>query len=130
MSGPRNVLVLTLRLIAVATIVSGIIQLAAPSFVLGLVGGDANPAALHFFGIVGMFMALFGVLMIVGLSPGVPRAPLLIAGLQKFGAAIAVALGIWRGIFGAAAWPVAGFDLLTGILVVVHLAKTSAPDGN
>jgi hypothetical protein len=113
-----------LRLIGATTVVSGGVQMLAPQVVLEAVGGDASPAALHFFAIVGMFMVLFGALLWFALEHGQGRYPLVLAGLQKFGASAAVALGISKGFFGAVAALVAGFDFLSAVLIVVFLVVT------
>jgi hypothetical protein len=110
-----------LQAIGAITVVSGVVQLAVPAFVLRLVGGEPGASALHFFGIVGMFMLLFGLLMVYGVGADQPAYPLWIAGAQKFGAAAAVMLGVFKGLFGPLAWGVSGFDFLSGILVVMYL---------
>ncbi len=115
---------LVLMAIAVLTMVSGLVQLIRPSFVLGIIGASTAPAAAHSFGIVGMFMVLFGGLMWEGLAPRGPQPiPLRWAGLQKLGAAGAVTLGFLRGFFGPLALGVAAFDLLSGILIFVYLMR-------
>ena len=96
---------------------SGAAQVVAPGLVLGIVGGDASPAARHFFGIVGMFMVLFGGLTWQAVRAGAPM-PLGWCALQKLGAAAAVGLGVARGHFGALALAVAGFDLASGVLAL------------
>ena len=107
--------------IAVATVLSGAVQMIAPGFVLNVVRANQTPTSLHFFAIVGMFMVLFGGLLWHALTQG-PRSqaiPVLWASLQKFGASIAVALGIAHAIFQSPlAWLVAGFDFLSGILAL------------
>ena len=111
--------------IAWATVVSGLVQLFWPGFILTLVGGDQAPSSRHFFGIVGMFMVLFGGALAQGLRAApVDRIVLFWAGLQKLGAAVAVGLGVERHLFAPIALGVAGFDLLSGILVFVYRAKT------
>jgi len=113
-----------LRIIGVVTVLSGAVQMIVPGFVLHLVGGQGTDAALHFFGIVGMFMILFGILMVQGLRPGTPRYPLFIAGLQKLGASGAIGIGIVKGLFASVAWLVGGFDFLSGLLVMVYLTRS------
>jgi hypothetical protein len=111
--------------IAWATAASGLVQLVSPGFVLTLVGGDQAPPSRHFFGIVGMFMVLFGGALAQGLrARPADRIVLLWAGLQKLGASAAVGLGVGRGLFAPIALAVAGFDLLSGILIFVYRAKT------
>ena len=118
----------TLRLILLAvaaiTVVSGLVQLVAPSFVLDMIGAEATPGGAHSFGIVGLFMVLFGGLLWEGLGPRGPMPTALRwAGLQKLGAAGAVTLGVMRDLFGPLALGVAGFDLLSGILIFVYLMR-------
>jgi hypothetical protein len=120
--------------IAWATVASGLVQLVSPGLVLTFVGGDQAPASRHFFGIVGMFMVLFGGALAQGLgtdaSEPADRIVLLWAGLQKLGASAAVGLGVERSLFAPIALAVAGFDLLSGILIFVYRAKAGgAPPG-
>ena len=56
----RDWLFWTLLLIAVGTVVSGIVQMLLPQLVMGFVGADVTVGASHFFAIIGMFMTLFG----------------------------------------------------------------------
>ncbi|MEX0789565.1 MAG: patatin [Actinomycetota bacterium] len=109
---------LALQAIAAITMVSGAAQLVLPGFVLDLLAAESTPTTRHFFAIVGMFMFLFGGMLLHGLrvSPR-PDVILLWASLQKFGAAAAVGIGVGRGVFSALALLVAGFDLLSGALI-------------
>lgn len=121
---PTDLLRKVLLAIAAVTILSGLVQMVRPSLVLGLIGAEATPAGAHSFGIVGMFMILFGGLLWEGLGPRGPLpAALRWAGLQKLGAAAAVTLGVARGLFGALALGVAVFDLLSGVLIFVYLLR-------
>jgi hypothetical protein len=105
--------------IAALTVATGAVQLAAPALVLRVVGGDTRPAAAHFFGIVGMFMVLFGGLLWQALRAPTPLAvPVFWAALQKLGASGAVALGFSRGLFAPLALLVASFDLASGVLAL------------
>ena len=125
MASPR--LRLILLVIAVLTMVSGAVQMVQPSFVLHLVSGPDNPGTRHFFGIVGMFMVLFGGLAFQALRApeGQQALPLRWAGLQKLGASAAVGLGFLHGLFGATALLVAGFDLLSALLFLLYLRQLS-----
>ena len=115
---------LALLAIALLTVVSGAVQLLAPRVVLRIVGGDTAPAAAHFFGIVGMFMVLFGGLLWQALrSPTPMPVPVFWAALQKLGASAAVALGVSRGLFGAIALLVASFDLFSGVLALIYWSR-------
>jgi hypothetical protein len=89
-----------------------------PRLVLGLIGGEATATSAHCFGIIGMFMTLFGgALLNEVLGPS--RQPLvpLWAGLQKFGAVAAVSLGVARGLFSPLALLVASFDFISALLI-------------
>jgi len=118
-----------LTIIAVSTLISGVVQLAAPGFVLRVVSAESTPVTRHFFGIVGMFMALFGGLLAQALLAAAPAPVVLLwAGLQKIGASMAVVLGVIRGIFGAAALAIAAFDLVSGVLLFFYRAAQLKED--
>jgi hypothetical protein len=119
---PRSPLHRVLVPIAALTVLSGLAQALLPRFVLGLIGGEATPGGAHSFGIVGMFMVLFGGMLLHALlTPGDHRVAVLWAGLQKLGAFAAVSLGVARGLFSVLALGVAGFDLLSGVLILLYL---------
>lgn len=110
-----------LLLIAVITVISGLVQAAVPGRMLAMLAAESTPASRHFFGIVGMFMVLFGGMLWQALVTDPPQpVPVLWAGLQKFGASAAVGLGVLHGIFSPLALGVAGFDLGSGILIVIY----------
>lgn len=117
----KNYVKIFLKWIAVLTVASGIIQLIWPDFILGLIGGDISNTTKHFFGIVGLFMVLFGGLLFHSLI-GEKRnsAAVLWCGLQKFGAAGAISLGVARDVFSWLALGVACFDLVSGILIFMY----------
>jgi hypothetical protein len=117
----RNYVKIILKLIAVITIVSGLVQVVSPDFVLEIIGGEVNASTRHFFGIVGMFMMFFGGLLYHALVSNQPqRAAVLWCGVQKFGAAGAVALGVTRGIFSCLALGVAAFDFVSAIIIMTY----------
>lgn len=104
--------------IALLTVISGAVQMVAPQFVLKLIAAEITGTSRHFFAIVGMFMVLFGGALWQALcSEGPQGIVFLWAGLQKIGAAAAVGLGVTQAIFGKVALLVAGFDLLSGLLI-------------
>jgi len=111
--------------ISVITIVSGLGQLVMPGFVLGLIGGESTNTTDHFFAIVGMFMFLFGGALLHALMSAVNHPVVVFwSGLQKFGAAMAVGLGVLNHVFSPLALLVAGFDLLSGVLIIAYWIKT------
>ena len=110
--------------IGTVTVLSGLSQMVAPSVVLAITGGEATPTSLHFFAIVGMFMVLFGGAMLQALLSPLDH-PLVVfwASFQKFGASVAVGLGVLRLLFSPLALFVAGFDLLSGILAFWYWSR-------
>ena len=108
--------------ISIATILSGLLQLVSPETVLTFIKGDITPASSHFFAIVGMFMTLFGGLMLHSIYSPIPQKPAIFwCAMQKLGAFVAVGLGIFHGIFAPIAGAVALFDLVSGIIFLYYL---------
>ncbi len=119
---------IVLLLIALATVATGLIQVFAPGFVLHIVGAAVTPTTRHFFAIVGMFMFLFGGLLLQALySEQSSRAAIFWCGLQKAGASIAVFIGIAKGLFAPLAAAVASFDLLSAVLIFLFLRMKDEP---
>lgn len=109
-------------IISVATVLSGLTQVFAPGFVLNFVGAEVTATSAHFFGIVGMFMGLFGGLMLHALYHEHPnQVAILWCAFQKLGAFVAVGLGIFHDIFSLMAAGVALFDLFSGLLFLYYL---------
>jgi len=116
-----NVIVI---LISLATILSGLTQLIMPGFVLAFIGASITDTTSHFFAIIGMFMALFGGLMLHAVYSAQPQKPAILwCAFQKLGAFVAVGLGIISGIFTPIAASVALFDLFSGLLFLYYLKK-------
>ena len=111
-------------LISIITIFSGLAQVVMPGFVLELIGAEISPTNSHFFAIVGMFMALFGGLMLHTIySTNTNSEAVLWCAFQKLGAFVAVTLGIFNGIFSPLASGVALFDLFSGLLFLYYLKQ-------
>lgn len=113
---------LVVLIIACLTLVSGFVQMIFPSFVLNLIGGDINPSAVHSFAIVGMFMLLFGGLMLNGILIN-STVMVFWAGLQKLGAAIAVFVGVQNGVFSWLALLIALFDLFSAFMYWYYMTQ-------
>ena len=115
---------LALLAIGIVTVISGLGQLFAPELVLTLIGGDTAPAAAQGFATVGMFMAVTGAMLCQHLwrRSTEPTVPLWI-GVQKVAAAALVGLGVMRGLFAPLALGVAAFDLVSGVLAFVFVAR-------
>jgi hypothetical protein len=118
---PKNALYWVLVVISGLTVASGLFQVLATGFELQVLSAQATAASLHFFAIVGMFMVLFGGMMLQALL-GDSDQPVAVlwAGLQKFGASAAVGIGVLHQVFSSLALLVAGFDLLSGILILLY----------
>ncbi len=107
--------------IAAITVLSGAVQILFTGWDLELLDADSAPASRHFFAIVGMFMVLFGGMVLHALrAPRSLPVVLLWGGLQKFGASVAVALGVVTGVFSPLALGVAAFDLVSGAIYLWH----------
>ncbi|KSV76041.1 hypothetical protein N185_16465 [Sinorhizobium sp. GW3] len=115
---------LILLIIAAITLLSGLTQLFAGKLVLSIISADANPAAVHMFMTVGMFMVITGAMFLQSLwsRSEEPAIPLWIA-VQKFSAAILVTMGWMKGGFLALALGVAVFDALTGVLALIFWGR-------
>ncbi|MFP2925992.1 patatin-like phospholipase family protein [Pyxidicoccus sp. 3LG] len=113
---------LVLAAIGWVTVVSGAVQLVAPAWELGLLDADTGPAPAHFFRIVGMFMVLFGGLLLHGLrAPHANHAAFLWAGLQKLGAALMVTLAVTQELLSPLSLLVAMFDMFSAAVVLGYL---------
>lgn len=118
----KKYLRIILLLISVSTIISGAVQTIIPEFVLNFVGAAVDITTNQLFATIGMFMFFFGGMMIHALYHEDDNQVVVIwSALQKLGAAIAVAIGIMKGIFLPLAGLVATFDLVSAILFVVYL---------
>lgn len=114
--------------IAVLTVVSGLVQMFAPGFVLTVVSAEITPTSSHFFAIVGMFMFLFGGALWQALCSDTPQPAVFIwSGLQKIGAASAVGLGVHHAIFSKFSLLVASFDFLSGIIIFAYWLSYRKP---
>jgi len=115
---------LLLLVVAALTVVSGLTQMVAPGFVLGIIDGDASAASQHLFRTVGMFMAITGAMFVQSLlrNSAESAVPLWI-GVQKLAAALLVCWAVARGLFGPLALGVAAFDLASGLLAWLFVAR-------
>lgn len=116
----QTLLIKIVFLIGIITILSGLAQVINPELVLSVVGGEKSPGGNHSFAIIGMFMVLFGALVVHALSTETQEpVAILWCSLQKLGAAVAVGIGVGKGLFSLLALAVAGFDLLSFIVMFV-----------
>ena len=115
---------LIILLISVATLFSGAMQVVAPAFVLNFVGAEIDTTTKQLFATIGMFMFMFGGMMVHALyHEDNNRVVVIWSGLQKLGASVAVFVGIFNGTFILLAAGVAVFDLLSGLLFFYYLRK-------
>lgn len=117
-----------LAAIALITVVFGAFQFVAPGVELRLLRAEDTATSRHFFRIVGMFMVLFGGLLLHGLRDrSKSPVPFLWAGLQKVGASVMVAVGVVLGLMSPVAMLVAVFDLLSAVLVLGYVGFLRHP---
>ena len=113
-----------LLVIAAITVLTGAAQMVWPRVILVAIGATPSDASAHAFGTVGMFMVLFGGALAQALMTDPPIRPLVgWATLQKAGAALAVAIGVSRGVFAPVALAVASFDGVTALLGLWYWRK-------
>jgi len=111
-----------LLLISVSTLISGAMQVIVPAYVLNFVGAAIDLTSKQLFATIGMFMFLFGGMMIHALYHEEDNRVVVIwSAFQKIGASIAVTTGIIKGIFLPVAGLVAAFDFVSGILFFAYL---------
>jgi hypothetical protein len=104
--------------IAAITLVTGLVQIVIPGFVLALVGANRDPTSEQLFATIGMFMAIFGAMLFQALrSSSNQRIVVFWAALQKFGASIAVFIGVQKHIYSGIAPLIATFDGISGCLI-------------
>ena|SRR5690606_36393901 len=114
-------LILLIVLISLITLLSGLAQVVMPRYVLDFIGAEIYPISSHLFAIVGMFMVLFGGLMLHTIySAHSSREAVLWCAFQKLGAFMAVSLGVINGLFNFLAIVVALFDLFSGLLFLLY----------
>ena len=113
-----------LVLIAASTFLTGAIQTVAPAFILRLLSTETTTTSQHFFAIVGMFMVLFGGATLHALL-SFKHHPVVIlwSSFQKFGASIAVLLGVQHGIFASLGLIVVIVDFLSGVLALWYWSR-------
>ncbi|WP_426592303.1 hypothetical protein ACPPVS_10970 [Cellulomonas sp. McL0617] len=126
----RAPVVLVLEAIAWITVLSGAVQVVAPGFVLGVIGGADDHTTRQLFATVGMFMVVVGALLATTLRRPRPDPDVVLwSALQKVGAAVAVAIGVANSVFDPVALLVATFDLLTGVLLFFYLRALARARG-
>lgn len=124
---PKGMLYWLTIVIAATTIAAGVVQIAAPGFVLDLLDASSTPSTRHFFAIVGMFMGVIGgALLHALLMPGDHRVLLTWAAVQKFGAFVAVSVGVINDIFSGLGIAVALNDLLSAGVILWYLRSLAA----
>lgn len=118
----KAVLFCLVAAIAAITLLTGCMQILFPARILAVLSAERSPASLHFFGLVGMFMALFGGALLHALFAHQPNPVVVLwAGLQKFGAVAGVGIGVLHGIFAPLALLVTVFDFASGVLILAYL---------
>jgi hypothetical protein len=110
--------------ISAITLVTGLVQIAVPGFVLALVGANRDATSEQLFATIGMFMAIFGAMLFQALrSSSNQRIVVFWASVQKFGASVAVFIGIQKHIYSGLAPLIATFDGISGCLIFWYWAR-------
>jgi hypothetical protein len=118
------------RFIGALTVLAGLVQMLAAPFVLRLIGGGDDPAAVQFAATVGMFMILFGGMLLQATREGADAPSLLRwCAAQKLGASLAVMLGVAHGVLGGFAVLVALQDFASCFLMLGYLGSLGRGPG-
>jgi hypothetical protein len=101
-------------------VITGLLLLLAPDWLLSIIAHDQTALAAHFFATVGMFMVITGAMFLQSLlaRSREPAIPFWI-GVQKAAGAALVAWAVLRGLLIPLAYLVAAFDAITALLVLV-----------
>lgn len=111
-----------LIIISVVTLLTGILQILAPAFVLRLLGGEVSLTTIQVFATIGMFIAVFGgMLLHANLTSSFEPRAILWSSFQKFGASLAILIGICNHLFAPIAAFAAVFELLSGLFFTYYL---------
>lgn len=108
-------------LVAVLSLVGGGVLIFAPAlarYILAAPPVVVDPVLRVLLGVVGFFIALLGAAFLHALLDR-PAPPLLIFYIvwEKFGAALAVVLGIAAGVFAPFLWGLVAYDVASGLLI-------------
>lgn len=109
----------TLFSIAVGTLASGLLLVAAQRFILDILSAPTTTSDRLFFGIIGMFMAIVGGTLTQALLQ--PRPSALVVGwsaLQKLGASGAMALAVALSVFSYYGIILSAFDFCSALLAI------------
>lgn len=119
---------ITVLAIGAVTVVSGGAQVAAPRFVLGMIGADQSATSAQLFATVGAFMVVVGgALTHVAIKGSELQVVLFWSTVQKVMAVAAVCLGVAAGVFGPAALGVAAFDLISAGFIAAYALRAHRP---
>jgi len=111
----------TLYGIGAITVISGVVQCAAPGLLLQVVSPEVTLASKHFLMITGVLTASFGALLMHALvRSDAQHVAVLWTGIQKILAAAAVGLAIQDNIFSLYALAAGVFDLVAGVMIVAY----------
>ncbi len=110
--------------ISAITVVSGLVQMVAPGFVLGIVGVIRDTTSEQLFATIGMFMVVVGGMLFQALRSATnQQVAVFWVAMQKFGAFVAVFIGVQRHVFSSFALLIAIFDGLSGCLIFWYWTK-------
>ncbi|WP_158799754.1 patatin [Pedobacter sp. L105] len=118
----KNLIHPIIILISIVTLITGVTQILAPAFLLRLLGAEVSLATIQIFGIIGMFIAIFGGMLIhANLTSSFDSRAILWSSFQKFGASIAIFASICTGLFAPIAALAGAFELISGLFFLYYL---------
>jgi len=110
---------LILLAIAGVTIAGGLVQLVHPSFVLEFVGAVVSPTSQYAFAIIGMFIAMFGGMLLHAMRSEEPQPVVVLwIAVEKVAGCLAALLGIFKGYFSSGALGIVFFDFFAALLII------------
>jgi hypothetical protein len=110
---------LALLAIAGVTIAGGLVQLVHPAFVLELVGAVVSPTSQYAFAVIGMFIAMFGGLLLNAMHAEQPQpVAVLWVAVEKVAGCLAALFGVFKGYFASGALGIVFFDFFAALLII------------
>ncbi|WP_223632237.1 patatin-like phospholipase family protein [Corallococcus sp. EGB] len=114
----------SLAVVGWVTVLLGVAQLFIPGPELRLLHANASAAPVHFFRFMGMFLVLFGCMLLHGLhEPRENQAAFLWSGLQKVGSCVLVLIAVARGLMSPLGLSLAAFDAVAAVLALGFYAS-------
>lgn len=119
-----KLLSVTVVVVSIFTLATGLGQLILPEMMLENVGVTVVGSVPGYFSVIGMYMALFAALILHAVYDARPNPiPVLWGAIQKIGVAIAIFVGVVVGEFSLPAVGIAGFDSFCALVYILYWKK-------